>query len=98
MDRGAWWATIHVVEESDTIEATYHACMREYLTGLWLAVTWFSDILNAVLLTFLIVGLLTPHPHPQAVIAQKGTPNGIIHFTPEEINPLAFCLQSYWSF
>ena len=71
--------------------------MRDYLTGLWLAVTWFSDI-NALLLTFLIVGLLTPHPHSQVMIAQKGTPNGIIHFTPEEINHLAFCLQPHWSF
>ena len=26
MDRGAWWATVHVVAESDT-EATQQACM-----------------------------------------------------------------------
>ena len=24
MDRGAWWATVHTVSESDTTEVTYH--------------------------------------------------------------------------
>ena len=26
MDRGAWWATVYRVAESDTTEATGHAC------------------------------------------------------------------------
>ena len=28
MDRGAWWATVHTVAESDITEATKHACMH----------------------------------------------------------------------
>ena len=28
MDRGAWWATVHGVPESDTSEVTEHACLR----------------------------------------------------------------------
>ena len=28
MDKGAWQATVHSVEESDTTEATQHACIR----------------------------------------------------------------------
>ena len=74
MDRAAWWAAVHGVEESDTIEAPYHACMRANPTDLWLTATWFSDTLNALLLTFLIIGLLTPHPHPHAVDCVKGNP------------------------
>ena len=27
MDRGAWWATIHMVVQSDTTEVIQHACM-----------------------------------------------------------------------
>ena len=27
VDRGAWWATVHRIAESDTTEATLHACM-----------------------------------------------------------------------
>ena len=26
MDRGAWWATVHRIAESDTIEVTEHTC------------------------------------------------------------------------
>ena len=26
MDRGAWWAALHWITESDTTEATEHAC------------------------------------------------------------------------
>ena len=26
MDRGAWWATVHRVSESDMTEATWHTC------------------------------------------------------------------------
>ena len=26
MDRGAWWATVHRVAESDTAEVSWHAC------------------------------------------------------------------------
>ena len=48
--------------------------------------------LSTLLLTFLIIGLPAPHPHPTPLIVQEGTPSGSIHFTPEEINPLAFCL------
>ena len=29
MDRGAWWATVHRVAESDKTKATYHTCNRE---------------------------------------------------------------------
>ena len=29
MDRGTWWATVHRVAESDTTEATKHACTEE---------------------------------------------------------------------
>ena len=33
MDRGAWWATVHSVTESDMTEATQHACKHlTYLT------------------------------------------------------------------
>ena len=28
MDRGAWWATVHGVTESDMTEATKHACTQ----------------------------------------------------------------------
>ena len=28
MDRGAWWATVHTVAESDTNETTWHARMH----------------------------------------------------------------------
>ena len=28
VDRGAWWATVHGVAESNMIEATQHACMH----------------------------------------------------------------------
>ena len=31
MDRGAWWATVHRVIESDMTEATWHACKQDYL-------------------------------------------------------------------
>ena len=29
VDRGAWWATIHGISESDTTEATEHTYMQE---------------------------------------------------------------------
>ena len=34
MDRGVWWATVHrlCVTESDTTEATWHACNRQVIT------------------------------------------------------------------
>ena len=31
MDRGAWWATIHGVTESDGTEVTYHTCSNPCL-------------------------------------------------------------------
>ena len=31
MDRGAWWATVQVVTESDTIEATKHTYQYQAL-------------------------------------------------------------------
>ena len=30
MDRGAWWATVHEVTESEMTEATEHACTSEF--------------------------------------------------------------------
>ena len=30
MDRGAWWATVHRVAESNTTEMTYHACTHTH--------------------------------------------------------------------
>ena len=29
MDRGAWWAALHWITESDTTEATEHACKHQ---------------------------------------------------------------------
>ena len=29
MDRGAWWATVHGVTESQTTEVTEHACIQK---------------------------------------------------------------------
>ena len=40
MDRGAWWATVHSVAESDMTEVT--ACMRPS----WLLPTWYSVLLE----------------------------------------------------
>ena len=39
MDRGAWWATVHKVTESDTTEATYHAriCLQGWYGQNWCA-------------------------------------------------------------
>ena len=39
-DRGAWWATVHSVAESDMTEVT--ACMRPS----WLLPTWYSVLLE----------------------------------------------------
>ena len=32
MNKGAWWATVHKVTESDTTEATQHTCKGEIIT------------------------------------------------------------------
>ena len=34
MDRGAWWATVHGVAESDTTEAMEQTALTEQLSGL----------------------------------------------------------------
>ena len=34
MDRGAWWATVHNVTESDMTEVTYHAHKRGLATSI----------------------------------------------------------------
>ena len=35
VDRGAWWATVHRVAESDMTEATSHTCMSHTNPVLW---------------------------------------------------------------
>ena len=30
MDRGAWWATVHRLTESDTTEVTLHVCIQVF--------------------------------------------------------------------
>ena len=32
MDRGAWWATVHRIAESEMTEVTEHACTQLYKT------------------------------------------------------------------
>ena len=32
MDRGAWWATVHRIADSETAEVTEHACTQLYKT------------------------------------------------------------------
>ena len=44
MDRGAWWATVHGVAESDTTEATEHKCLHEW--------TFCMNFVTADVLTF----------------------------------------------
>ena len=34
MDRGAWWATVHRVAQSDTTKVTWHACICVPVCGI----------------------------------------------------------------
>ena len=59
MDRGAWWAIAHRVTESDTTEATQHACT--YLYILFLSEEWKCCAVSA---SCLDIYTLYPHPLP----------------------------------
>ena len=47
MDRGAWWATVHGVSESDTTEGNQHACTHRALLKPFKAVLHFRVLCSS---------------------------------------------------
>ena len=45
MDRGAWWATVHRVAESDTTETTYHTCMHTFINRFLKVISCLNNLL-----------------------------------------------------
>ena len=53
MDRGAWWATVHGVTESDMTEATQHTARTNALLGLLSLLGIYASYLSTVILVVL---------------------------------------------
>ena len=46
MARGAWWATVYNVAESDMTEVTWHTCCGPSVLSAWLIFTLFFFFFN----------------------------------------------------